>query len=60
MKIIDINGRERECEDIRYMERDAQKWVRATFFRQRTGQTWHEWYPVDDFKSRNPDKADMI
>jgi hypothetical protein len=59
MKIIDINGRLRDCEDIRLIERETQKWVRASILK-KNGEIHYEWYPVEDFKSRNPDKVEML
>jgi len=60
MKIIDVNGRERECDDIRLVERETQKWVRVSIISKKTGDIHFEWYPVDDFKNRNPDKISML
>ncbi len=54
MKIIDINGRERDAEDVRIVELSGTKWIRVSIL-QRTGDAHYEWYPVDDFKSRNPE-----
>ena len=54
MKIIDINEREREVENVKLVDRDAQAWVQVLIARN-NGTSYLEWYPVDDFKAKNPD-----
>jgi len=56
MKIIDINGKEREVEDVRLVEQNGRKWVRASIVSQ-NGRSHYEWYPVEDYNNRNPEQS---
>lgn len=64
MKIIDINGKEREVLSIKrvaYEIRSAlngepignREYVEVVI-QGKTGRTWKEWYPIEDFKEKNP------
>lgn len=64
MKIIDINGREREVISIKVVTEQipdainggiaATKKFVEVVIKGRTGRTWKEWYPLEEFKEKNP------
>jgi len=64
MKIIDINGKEREVLSVKRMTQqitDAVNGGVATtkeyvevVIKGKTGRVWKEWYPIEDFKRYNP------
>jgi len=65
MKIIDINGKEREALSIKRMTQQipdavnggiatTKEYVEVVIIGQ-TGRTWTEWYPFEDFVVKNPD-----
>lgn len=55
MKIIDINGRERECEDA-YLDPKWPGYVTAKFkSKRREGYSHTEWYPIPEFLQNNPE-----
>ena len=66
MKIIDINGKERECDSFRIIQQQdsagfSQKYVKCTIVSLMRGTTWDEFYPYGDFLSKNPDmEQDML
>lgn len=54
MKIIDINGKERECEDA-YLDKSWPGYVTVKFIsKNRKGYSHTEWYPIDKFILNNP------
>jgi len=55
MKLIDINGRERECEDA-YLDPKWPGYVTVKFVsKRRIGYSHTEWYPIPQFLQKNPD-----
>lgn len=59
MKIIDINGRERECEKA-YLDPEWPGYITVAFkSKRRQGYTHTEWYPIADFARRNPHLEDL-
>ena len=53
MKIIDINGMEREVQKV-YPDPDYPGYMRIEFRRH------HEWFTIDEFLEKNPDLKDLI
>lgn len=51
MKIIDINGNERECVNA-YPDKDYPGFIKVEF--STSLRSYTEWYPIEEFKSRNP------
>lgn len=59
MKIIDINGEERECIRI-YPDPKFAGYMKAEFkSKNRVGYTHTEWYPIADFVKNNPKLKDL-
>jgi hypothetical protein len=64
MKIIDINGKEREVLSVKIITQQIQDAVNGgiattkeyveVVIKGKTGRVWKEWYPVEDFKRLNP------
>jgi len=52
MKIIDVNGNERECAEV-YPDKDYPGYMRVEF--KSAVRSHHEWYPIKDFTKNNPD-----
>jgi hypothetical protein len=60
MKIIDINGSERDCLEVN-SDPDHPGFVKISFASLRTPtEPRIEWYPIADFIARNPSFADTI
>lgn len=60
MKIIDINGSSRECEELS-IDPNFPGYVKAGFeSKNRKGQVHSEWYPINEFLLKNPDKKELI
>lgn len=51
MKIIDINGNERECIKV-YPDKDYPGYMRVEF--KTKVRSHHEWYPIEEFIKNNP------
>lgn len=59
MKIVDINGIERECESIT-PDKSFPGFMKIEFkSKRRKGYTHFEWYPVADFAKNNPKLASL-
>ncbi len=56
MFIIDINGTKREC-IAAYPDKDYPGFVKVDFKNQ--FRSYSEWYPIDEFNTRNPDLASL-
>jgi len=64
MKIIDINGKEREVVSIKKINHQIRDAVHGGVFttkeyvevevQGKTGRVWKEWYPIEDFRKLNP------
>jgi len=65
MKVIDVNGKERDVASIKRMSQQipdvvnggiaaAKEYVEVEIIG-RTGRRWKEWYPLEDFRKQNPD-----
>ena len=64
MKIIDINGKEREALSVKRMINQIPDAINGGIATTRilvevviigrTGRAWKEWYPIDKFKELNP------
>lgn len=65
MKIIDINGKERNAKSLKIIKHNVQdsrsgeirtlEYVEAVL-KGRNGNQWIEWYPLDEFTELNPGK----
>lgn len=64
MKIVDINGKEREAISIQkishqVVDKDgnpvAEEYVEVVIKGQFRKGTWREWYPLEKFKEMNPE-----
>ena len=55
MKIIDINGKERECEKA-FPDPAYPGFMRVEFVNPK--RSYHIWYPIDDFLKNNPTMGD--
>lgn len=57
MKIIDINGNKRECVNA-YPDKDYPGFIKIEFSTKLRSYT--EWYPIEEFKIRNPDLEYLV
>jgi hypothetical protein len=53
MQIIDTNGRSREPISLK-RAKSNDGYIEAEFKHSVTHQKWKEWYPVEEFKQKNP------
>lgn len=59
MKIIDINGEERDCTKV-YPDPKFAGYMKVEFIsKNRVGYTHSEWYPIIDFVKNNPTLKDL-
>ena len=68
MKIIDVNGKEKEAESIKIIDHEVPivgpntkegemktvKYVEVSIRGKHRDSTWKEWYPLKNFKEMNP------
>lgn len=57
MKIIDINGEERNCVKT-YPDPDYAGYMKVEY--KNAVRSHHEWYPIEDFLKNNPDLSKLI
>jgi hypothetical protein len=57
MKIIDINGNERECANV-YPDKDYSGFMKLEFSNKL--RSYSEWYPIEEFKAKNPSLEYLI
>jgi len=60
MKIIDINGTERECTNVS-LDKEYPGYVKVNFVsKARKGYKHSEWFPIKEFLGKNPELKDKI
>lgn len=57
MKIIDLNGKEKECEKA-YPDPDWPGYMRVEYKNPR--RSYHVWYPIEEFKKNNPNLEGLV
>jgi hypothetical protein len=59
MKIIDVNGAERECSEV-FPDKNFGGYMKVVFVSKvRPGYSHSEWYPISDFLKNNPKLAHL-
>lgn len=57
MKIIDLNGKEKECEKA-YPDPAWPGYMRVEYKNPR--RSYHVWYPIEEFKKNNPNLGELV